>query len=269
LLGRPGAWLRAATFRPFAPPGGEAAAREPWRSAAALAWELGQDWQPAGKDAALAHAAWRQRLNCPATSSVGRLFDAAAAFLRLVEHASYEGEGPMALEAIAAGGWDDAVALPLQRRADGVLQADWARLVPLLRDTALSPARRAAAFHASLARTLVAQAVVLRAAHGPFAVGLGGGVFQNRRLSEMALSALADAGFRAYLPVAVPCNDAGLSFGQLIEAAALPAFSFSTPGGGEGRGEAGAARSVPAHVRAAPPSSPNPLLPEGRRGNEI
>jgi hydrogenase maturation protein HypF len=221
LLGCPGAWVRAATFRPFAPPGGEAAAREPWRSAAALAWELGLDWQPAGLDVALARAAWRQRLNCPATSSVGRLFDAAAAFLLLVQHASYEGEGPMALEAIAAGGWDDAVALPLACRADGVLEADWATLVPLLRDAALSPARRAAAFHASMARALVDQAVAVRAAHGAFAVGLGGGVFQNRRLSEMALSALADSGFRAYLPVAVPCNDAGLSFGQLIEAAAL------------------------------------------------
>jgi hydrogenase maturation protein HypF len=220
LLGRPGAWSRVATFRPFAPPGAERAAREPWRSAAALAWELGVDWRPAGVDVALAQAAWRQRLNCPVTSSVGRLFDAATAFLRLVEHASYEGEGPMAVEAIAEEGRGDAVAVPLLRRADGMLQADWAPLVPLLRDAARSPARRAAAFHASMARTLVDQAVALRAAHGPFAVGLGGGVFQNRRLSELALSALADAGFRAYLPIAVPCNDAGLSFGQLIEAAA-------------------------------------------------
>ncbi len=220
LLGRPGAWTRVATFRPFAPPGGERAAREPWRSAAALAWELGLEWTPAGMDAALARAAWRRRLNCPATSSVGRLFDAAAAFLRLVERASYEGEGPMAVEAIAAGDCDDAVALPLQRRADGVLQADWAPLVALLVDTAQRPARRAAAFHASMARTLVDQAIALRAAHGAFAVGLGGGVFQNRLLSEQALSGLEDAGFRAYLPIEVPCNDAGLSFGQLVEAAA-------------------------------------------------
>jgi hydrogenase maturation protein HypF len=110
--------------------------------------------------------------------------------------------------------------LPLQRRADGVLHADWAPLVPLLLDAARSPARRAAAFHASMARTLLDQAVALRQAHGPFAVGLCGGVFQNRLLSEQALSALNGAGFRAYLPLTIPCNDAGLSFGQLIEAAA-------------------------------------------------
>ncbi len=220
LLGRPGAWSRVATFRPFAPPGGEKAAREPWRSAVALAWELGLDWQPAGTDVALARAAWRHQLNCPPTSSVGRLFDAAAAFLRLVEHASYEGEGPMVVEAIAATERDNATVLPLRFRADGMLQADWAPLVPLLLDAAHAPARRAAAFHASMARTLLDQAVALRQMHGPFAVGLAGGVFQNRLLSEQALHALEGAGFRAYLPMTVPCNDAGLSFGQLIEAAA-------------------------------------------------
>jgi hydrogenase maturation protein HypF len=221
LLGRPGAWMHVATFRPFAPPGGEKAAREPWRSAAGLAWALEMEWAPAGIDVELARAAWRERLNCPVTSSVGRLFDAAAALLRLVEQASYEGEGPMALEAIAADDGGDGVALKMQRRADGVLVADWAPLVPVLLDTTKPPAQRAAAFHASMAGALVDQAVALRQCHGPFAVGLGGGVFQNRRLSAAVLHGLAHAGFRAYLPEAIPCNDAGLSFGQLIEAAAL------------------------------------------------
>lgn len=222
LLGQPGNWSRIATFRPFAPPGGEAAAREPWRSAAALAWELGLDWTPPGLDVLLARAAWQSRLNAPATSSVGRLFDAAASFLGLVQQGSHEGEGPMAVEAMATAGavTDDAVSLPLTKRTDGVWQADWAPLVPLLLNTAWSPARRAAAFHASLAGALVTQVIAAGMAHGDFAVGLAGGVFQNRRLSELVLTALQSAGFRAYLPISVPCNDAGLSFGQVIEAAA-------------------------------------------------
>ncbi len=225
LLGRPGAWTRAATFRPFAPPGGELAAREPWRSAAALCWELGRDWAPAGIDTALARHAWNRRLNCTPTSAVGRLFDAAAALLGLVQHASHEGEAPMAVEALAAeeafGG--QPVIMPLHRRPDGVWQSDWAPLVPMLLDLSRSPGQRAAAFHASLARALVDQASVLRAACGDFAVGLAGGVFQNRRLSEAVLLALARAGFRACLPEKFPCNDAGLSFGQVIEAAASEA----------------------------------------------
>ena len=223
LIGQPGTWKRVATFRPFAPPGGDAASRAPWRSAAALAWDLGWDWGPPGLDVALAHDAWRARLNCPATSSVGRMFDAASAFLGLVQQASYEGEGPMAIEAIAgsSAGMEDAIALPLLSRADGVWQADWGPLVSLLLNGAWSVTRRAAAFHASLALTLVSQAITVREAHGDFAVGLTGGVFQNRCLSELALTALQEAGFRAYLPISVPCNDAGLSFGQVIEAAAL------------------------------------------------
>ena len=187
---------------------------------------MGLDWAPPGVDVALARAAWGKRLNCPPTSAVGRLFDAAAAFLGLVQHAHHEAEGPMAVEAIAAAAAaahdasGDPVALPLLRRADGVWQADWAPLVPLLCDVAVSPGRRAAAFHASMARALVAQAVAVRRDHGDFAVGLAGGVFQNRRLSELSLQALQAAGFRAHLPITVPCNDAGLSFGQVVEAAA-------------------------------------------------
>jgi len=219
LLGQPGGWARVATFRPFAPPGGERAAREPWRSAAALAWELGVDWMPPVGDMELVRTAWRKRLNCPVTSSVGRLFDAAAALLGLVQHASHEGEGPMAVEA-AAERADAPAILPLALRDDGVWQTDWAPLVHMLLDATRAPSRRAAAFHAGLVQALVAQARVVRQSHGAFAVGLCGGVFQNRRLSELALAALLDAGFRAYLPAAVPCNDAGLSYGQVVEAAA-------------------------------------------------
>jgi hydrogenase maturation protein HypF len=74
--------------------------------------------------------------------------------------------------------------------------------------------------HACLARTLVNQAIAVKKRHGLFAVGLTGGVFQNRRLAELSLCGLRAAGFRAYLPFRVPCNDAGLSFGQITEAAA-------------------------------------------------
>ena len=148
--------------------------------------------------------------------------DAAAALLQLVLHAHYEGEGPMNLEALAEASEHDSepVGLPLHRRADGLLEADWAPLVGLLLDQERSRSNRAAAFQASLVLTLVDQAIQLRQTHGEFAVGLAGGVFQNRYVSEMSLRALKEAGFRAYLPIQVPCNDAGLSFGQLIEAAA-------------------------------------------------
>ncbi len=222
LLGQPGAWQRAATFRPFAPVGAELAAREPWRSAAALAWEMALDWVPDGINVALAKMIWARRLNSPITTSAGRLFDAAASLLQLTQQTSHEGEAAMAVESLAhlAAGETIPVHLALRHREDGVLEADWAPIVTLLLDATLPKASRAAAFQTSMATTLVDQAVMLRKTHGDFAVGLAGGVFQNRSLAEMALTELGAEGFRAYLPASVPCNDAGLSFGQVIEAAA-------------------------------------------------
>jgi hydrogenase maturation protein HypF len=219
LLGAPGGWKRVATFRAFAPPGGEKVGREPWRAAAALAWPLGLGFAPPGEPLiALARAAWARQVNAPQTSAVGRLFDAAAAFLDLVHYAEHEAQGPMALEKLAVLALGEPeMRLPLRRRADGVLVADWAPLVVMLCDASRSHGARAFAFHASLAATLVAQAVAVRDAGQHFAVGLCGGVFQNRLLTSMVLRGLKSAGLRAYLPSRQPCHDGALSFGQVIE----------------------------------------------------
>lgn len=219
LYGRPGTWRRVTSFRPFRPPGGEKAAPEPWRSALALCWETERDW-PAGvrfADDGLRHA-WARRLNAPATSAVGRLFDAAAALLRLVDRASFEGQGPMWLEAASDGGASAAV-LPLERDGDGIWRSDWAPLLPILLDEALGVGERGGVFHASLAAALLAQARQVRAETGVGVIGLTGGVFQNRLLAESAERLLAADGFRVLLAELVPANDAGLSFGQLVEAA--------------------------------------------------
>jgi hydrogenase maturation protein HypF len=87
----------------------------------------------------------------------------------------------------------------------------------MLTDDARPVAERAASFHFSLAQALVDQAQQLRAQTGIRSVGLTGGVFQNRLLAEAAIDRLRAAGFAVYLPQRVPVNDAGLSFGQVIE----------------------------------------------------
>jgi hydrogenase maturation protein HypF len=220
LLGTPGTWRRAGTLRPFHLPGGERAGREPWRSAAALGWESGGNWPrlPSMAQGSLLHEAWVKRVNTPQTSAAGRLFDAAAALLGLLDAASFEGQGPMWLEAVA--GPAVAQVLPLERNAQGVWQTDWAPLVPMLLDGQLTPARRAGIFHASMARALVDQACAVREQEGEFTVGLGGGVFQNRLLTETVFAQLQARGFAVRMGARVPCNDAGLSFGQVVEAAA-------------------------------------------------
>ena len=212
--GAPGRWRHAASFHPFRLPGGDKAGREPWRAAAALLWEAGQ---PAPFAPEPLHQAWSHRLNSPASSAVGRLFDAAAALCGICTHAGFEGEAPMRLEAEAATAAGDAVELPLQRDALGVWRSDWAPLLPMLGDEARPAAERAACFHLSLAQALVDQAHQLRAQTGTRSVGLTGGVFQNRLLAEAAMRLLEAAGFAVHLPQRIPVNDAGLSFGQVIE----------------------------------------------------
>jgi hydrogenase maturation protein HypF len=212
--GAPGRWQRTVSFRPFRLPGGDKAGREPWRAAAALLWETGQV-APFAPEAL--YQAWTARLNSPASSSVGRMFDAAAALSGVCSHASFEGEGPMRLEAIADIAAGDAVALPLERDPAGIWRSDWAPLLPMLTDITRPPAVRAASFHLSLAQALVEQARQLRAQTGVESVGLAGGVFQNRLLAEAAIDRLQAAGFAVHLPQRVPVNDAGLSFGQVIE----------------------------------------------------
>jgi hydrogenase maturation protein HypF len=235
-VGGPGRWQRRASLRPFRLPGADSTGRAPWRSAAALLWETGEAAPFAPE---LLFQAWQRGINAPASSAAGRLFDAAAALTGVCSQASFEGEGPMRLEAIAESSsspWrrgssliglgsrlrgSDVPPLPLSRDESGLWRSDWAPLVAMLGDTTLTQAERAYRFHASLALALVDQAERLREEAGCHEVGLTGGVFQNRLLTELALAMLEQAGFRVHLPARVPVNDAGVSFGQVLEFLAL------------------------------------------------
>lgn len=219
LLGRPGCWRRVATVRPFALLGGDRAAREPWRSALALCWEAGVEWSDCPHDTDVLRHAWMRKLNCPQTSSIGRLFDGAAALLGLVSRASYEGQAASYLEAISGEGAKPVV-LPLSRRVDGIWETDWRPLLNCLMDATQTTSGRAAMFHATLAEMLLAQARAVRDEYGELRLGLTGGVFQNRLLGELVLSGAGRDGFLAFIPERLPCNDAGLSFGQIAEASA-------------------------------------------------
>jgi len=225
LYGRSGDWRRVASMRPFHPLGGDKAAREPWRSAAALCWEAGLDWPHAdavgltGDEIKLAHQAWQKRVNCPATSAVGRLFDAAASLCGVLQRGSFEGQGPMLLEASISNN-EDVLQLPMTKCHDGLWQTNWEPLLHALLRHDLSGADKASLFHNSLADNILQQCQLLREEHGEFQVGLTGGVFQNRRLTELSYARLMNAGFQVRLAERIPCNDAGISFGQIIEASA-------------------------------------------------
>ena len=220
LAGKPGQWRRVGTFRAFRLPGGENAGREPWRSAAGACWEAGLACPLEDAADPLLASFWRQGKNAPPTTAAGRLFDAAAALTGVCKRASFEGQGPMLLEALAAAhvslDQDPPPLLTLTKTGD-LYSADWSALIPMLVNGSAPAAERALKFHLAMADTLLRQAMRLREDLGLKRVGLSGGVFQNRLLTEKCIELLELNGFAVTFPTMLPVNDAGISFGQIVE----------------------------------------------------
>jgi hydrogenase maturation protein HypF len=214
-VGAPGDWQRIASLRSFRLPGGDRAGRSPWRSAAALSWEAGLEC-PVPVPDPIVRSAWERGLNAPRSSAAGRVFDALAAIVLGVTETSFEGQGPMWLEACA-----EPVArfpaLPIEPDAEGTLRIDWAPLLEYCSDDRVGRGERAGAAHVALADAICRVAEAARDRDGVEVAGLTGGVFQNRRLLELAAAGLERRGFRTLLPGRIPCNDGGLSYGQVAE----------------------------------------------------
>lgn len=199
---------RVAHLRPFRLPGGEAAIREGWRSAASLMWTLGLE----PKERKLVPLL-EKGLNAPLTSSVGRLFDAVSALAGVAQESRFEGQAAMLLER-EIGNLETDASYPLAA-------GDWAPLIRGLLEDQGQPALIAAKFHNALAGWIVTEAE----RSGVRQVVLSGGVFQNRYLTERAAVLLEARGFQVYTHQRVPANDGGIALGQAV-LAGLPAAGY-------------------------------------------
>jgi hydrogenase maturation protein HypF len=224
-------WRRVGHLQPVALPGGDVAAREPWRVAAAALHALGRGAEIEarfGTRVGPARARGVQRmlargLNCPPTTSAGRWFDAASAALGLSFVQTGEAEAAIALERCAAdwlarhdiGAVDEFVRVE-QGRID--LRPLLARLLELGkpgdRGDHGEVGRGAALFHAALAQALAGAAAAAAADAGLRRVVLGGGCFLNRVLTERVRAVLARSGLEVLMPRDGGCGDAGLALGQ-------------------------------------------------------
>jgi hydrogenase maturation protein HypF len=233
-------WRRLGHLQPLALPGGDAAAREPWRMAAAALHAIGRGSEiedrfasVAGTAAARMVARMLERgLNCPPTTSTGRWFDAAAGALGLSVRQAHEAEAAVTLERVARE-WLAGHPPP---RPDGLVGLDGGcvDLRPLLaRLFELSDrgaaGEGAALFHVALADALAraAQRAALEA--GTRDVVLGGGCFYNAMLTARVGDQLSAAGLNVRSTLEVSCGDAGLALGQawvaseMLAVAAVPA----------------------------------------------
>lgn len=220
-------------------PGGDTAAREPWRMAAAVLHRLGRGAEIESRfDHRPAAAALRQMLErslrCPPTTSLGRWFDAAAGLLGVRETSAFEGQAAMQLEALAASAStrppDAELEALVTLHADGGL--DPTPLLARLADTADGDAAAAAAlFHHALAAGLARW--VARAAAGSDlrTVALGGGCFLNALLNALLLPRLQALGLRVLQARQAPPNDGGLALGQAwVALHGLQSQPVTTPG---------------------------------------
>lgn len=200
-------------------PGGDKAAREPWRLASALFYQLGRPQlieQRFGDDpaAAAVRLMLEKGVNCPPTSSLGRLFDTAAGVLGICRHQSFEAQAPMRLEALAQSVEVEADSSLFDIRAtEAGLILD---LVPLLASLIdeTDVARGAARFQSTLVLALAEW--VLRAAREAAleTVAFGGGCFLNLALRDGLKTRLEENGLSVLIPLQLPCNDAAISLGQ-------------------------------------------------------
>ncbi|MBK8961998.1 MAG: carbamoyltransferase HypF [Candidatus Competibacteraceae bacterium] len=206
---------RLGHLRPLPLPGGDRAAREPWRSAAAALHELGGSDEISrrfGAKAGLIRQMLDQRINTPFTSSAGRLFDAAAALLGVREVSDYEGQAAMELEALAhRHGPANPLAEGFVVHDSGVLD-----LFPLLAWLANGVVTElgAACFHATLALALSEWLNGAGRTSGIRKVALSGGCFLNRLLATQLRARLEQSGWQVLTARQAPPNDGGISLGQ-------------------------------------------------------
>lgn len=223
-----GGMRRVGHLRPLFLPGGDAAAREPWRMALSLLQAGGEGRRARllaarhGRKGAQVLESVSERRGGVLTSSCGRLFDGVACLLGLGAVNSYEGELPALLQAEAerakpAGkAYRHALA-----RENGMLVLDMLPAVAAMLADRGSRAQKARHFHEALADALLAAALLLGREAKTTTAALSGGVFQNILLLKMVKERLERNGFRVLRHRRLPANDGGVSLGQAALAAAL------------------------------------------------
>jgi hydrogenase maturation protein HypF len=209
----------------FPLPGGDAAIKKPARTALALLWSLGLEWEkglrpvaefPAEEQATLrAQLEWK--INTPQTSSMGRLFDAAAALAGVRQQVNYEGQAAIEFEALGDPAEAGTYSFGLDQDRIRIGTAIRALIKDALAGVHVS--KISARFHNGLAACVLEICSNIRLETGIDEVALSGGVWQNITLLGRTLSLLNRNGFRVYIHREVPTNDGGLALGQAVVAA--------------------------------------------------
>ena len=233
---------RTAHLLTWALPGGAASVRDARRNAFALLSELGLLEHPGAaqhpgaaglldtldeQTRSVTATMIERGINSPRTSSMGRLFDAAAAILGICDKATYEGEPAIELEAAAWRAFSSESACPTgnmvsfsvteSSRPDDCHVLNSRPLFEALLEgirTGVPAGKLALDFHVTIARSSARIAREICAREDVDTVALSGGVFMNRLLLQLLTRKLKDAGLTVLIPQTVPVNDGCIAYGQ-------------------------------------------------------
>ena len=211
--------------------GGEAAIRKPYRMALSylhtlLAEDFSLEGLPMSKlditALELLKQQLRRRINCPLTSSAGRLFDAVSAVAGVRDEIDYEAQAAIDLEMLALeegnefegkcypfsiGEHQGVRVIKLGELFSAVVQDVKAQVtIPII----------SLKFHNTVAQMILEMGKLIAKETGITKIALSGGVFQNRLLLRLATAALQGEGFSVFTHHLVPCNDGGISLGQAV-----------------------------------------------------
>lgn len=219
-------YRRYSHLEPVLLPGGDAATKNPWRTAFSYLFRTyGADFRELDlpfmkrlpdKEAELIATALKNKINTPETTSMGRFFDAVSALTGICTTSLFHAEAPMRLEKIIKKGTKGSYPFEI----DPVIKTD-STIEALVNDIRkqTDPGVISAKFHNTVIDIIFAMAKEGRKVSGISKVALSGGSFQNRYLLEGTEKKLEEAGFKVYSQERIPSNDGGIALGQMAVAA--------------------------------------------------
>lgn len=206
-------------------PGGDASVRKVSRMALAHLWQAGLPWTAdlppmhnlSPREQSILKSQLERRINAPLTTSMGRLFDAAAALIGVRQFATYEGQAAIELETQADPSETGSYPFEISGKTFNPAPV-WQALLKDMH-SGLSIPRLAARFHNSVVEVNLALCERVRGISGVNTVVLSGGVWQNRILLEKSFHLLTRSGFTVLRHHQIPTNDGGIAVGQAVVAA--------------------------------------------------
>jgi len=209
-------------------PGGALAIKKPYRTAIGYLLSLGIDLDRQlpflknidPREIEIIESQIEKGINAPLTSSIGRLFDAVSALIGVRGVIEYEAQAAIDLETLAVKAVNESARYPffIKKHDDINTIKVHDLFAAILNDlhNHTPRARIAARFHNTVAQMILEMCQKISPKTGITGVALSGGVFQNRLLLRKVVSLLESAGLEVYTHRQVPCNDGGISLGQVV-----------------------------------------------------